>query len=521
MVTAVRSAINKAAAERAVRFIEALRQTKGQWAGQRLKLMEWQKRDIIVPLFGTLNADGMRQYRTCYVELPRKNGKSTLAAGVANLLAFADGEMGAEVYSAASDRDQASLVFNEAASMVKQSPALSRHMKVIESQKRIINYTTSSFYRAISAEAYSKHGFNAHAVIYDELHAAADRELWDVLRTSMGARRQPLMFVITTAGVDRNSICWEMHDYALKVLSGVVEDPTFLPVIYAAPDDADWKDEKVWAAANPALGEFRALDEIRMLAHQAAETPAFEMTFRRLYLNQWVNSYERWMPLDKWDACGGLVDMDSLKGRPGYAGLDLSATTDLTALGIDFPREDSTHDILVHFWIPADTMREKERKDRVPYSEWVRQGYITATPGNVIDYKSIMQYLVEARERFDIREVAFDRWGATKLSQDLIDAGFVMVPFGQGFASMSAPTKELMTLVLGGKVRHGGNPVLRWNVDNIVVNQDPAGNLKPDKARSTQRIDGVVALIMALDRATRHAGELGPSVYESRGVITI
>jgi len=505
-------------ANRAIQFIELLKHTKGEWAGQQFILMDWQ-RDIIRKLFGTVNPDGTRQYRTCYIELPRKNGKTTLSAAIALFLLFADGEVGGEIYSAANDRGQASLVFNEAASMVRQDPYLIKQCKIIDSQKRIAHYAMNSFYCAISAEAYSKFGYNAHGIIYDELHASPDRELWDVLTTSTGARKQPLTVVITTAGYDRNSICWEQHDYACKVRDGIIDDPTFLPVIYAAPENADWTDEEVWHKCNPALDVFRSLDEMRTLCNKAKETPALEMTFRRLYLNQWTTSAERWMPMDKWDACAGVVNEEGLKGRLCYAGLDLAATTDLTALSLVFPDENSL-DVVMRFWIPDDTAREKERRDRVPYLTWAQQGFIKLTEGNVIDYGYIKQELLELREIFNIQEIAFDRWGATKLVQELQDEGFTVVPFGQGYASMSPPTKELMTLVLSQKIRHGGHPILRWNADNMVVAQDPAGNLKPDKAKATQKIDGVVALIMAIDRASRHQQE-GVSIYEQRGLITL
>jgi phage terminase large subunit-like protein len=519
MVVATKPKMNQGAAKRAVLFIENLTHTKGEWAGKPFYLMPWERK-IVEKLFGTLNSDGTRQYRTCYIELPRKNGKSTLAAGIALYLLFADEEIGAQVYSAANDRNQAALVFNDAAAMVRQAPALWKRSKIIDSQKRIVYQGQNSFYCAISAEAYSKFGYDSHGVIYDELHAAPNRELWDVLTTSFGARRQPLLLCITTAGYDRNSICWEQHDYACKVRDGIIDDPTFLPVIYAAPDDADWTDEDIWFESNPALGAFRSIDEMRTLCAKAQETPALEMTFRRLYLNQWTSSVERWMPMDKWDECGGEVSLEELKGKPCYCGLDLAATTDLTALSLVFPREDG-YDVLMRFWIPGDTAREKERKERVPYRLWAKQGFIKLTEGNVIDYGYIRQELKELAEMFPIQEIAFDRWGATKLVQDLEADGFTVVPFGQGYASMSPPTKELMTLVLGGKIRHGGNPILRWNADNMVVNQDPAGNLKPDKAKATQKIDGVVALIMGLDRATRHEGQKKPSVYEDRGVLSI
>ncbi len=492
-----------------------------------MKLMPWQEA-IVRTLFGTLNSDGTRQYRTLYLELPRKNGKSTIAATFADYLLFFDNEPGAEIYSAANDRDQASIVFNEAASMIEQEPAFVGCCDVLHATKRIWVPSTKSFYRAISAEAYTKHGYNAHAVIYDELHAAPDRELWDVLTTSVGSRRQPLIIVITTAGYDRNSICWEQHDYAQRVLNGMVKDSTFLPVIYAAPEDADWKDEKVWAACNPALGEFRNIDEMRQLCKKAQEIPALEMTFRRLYLNQWVNSSERWLPMDTWDGCSAAPEVK--EGDVCYAGLDLSSTTDLTALVLDFPKGDGTHDILSHFWIPGDTAIEKEKKDRVPYRTWAKQGLITLTGGNVVDYRSILEYTKRALQIYDIRELAFDRWGSQKLVVDLEELGFnsdpklkgrKLIAFGQGYASMSAPTKELMNLTLQKKLRHGGNPILRWNADNLIVTSDPAGNLKPDKAKATQKIDGMVALIMAISRATVHANLNTKSVYETRGALIL
>jgi phage terminase large subunit-like protein len=412
--------------------------------------------------------------------------------------------------------------------MVRQAPALAKRSKIIDSQKRIVVHSTNSYYQVLSAEAYSKHGINAHGILFDELHTQPDRELWDVLTTSQGSRRQPLIFVMTTAGYDRNSIGWEIHDYACKVRDGILKDPTFLPVIYAAPDDADWTDEDVWKKCNPALDTFRSIDEMRMLCARAKEIPALEMTFRRLYLNQWVNSVERWLPMDKWDACNQPIDSENLKGKICYAGLDLAATTDLTALSLVFPDENGSYDILMHFWIPGDRAIEIERKDRVPYREWAREGYITLTEGNVIDYDYILHYLKEQSEIYNIQELAFDRWGSQKLITDMQEHEFVvdakvpgrhLVPFGQGYVSMSAPTKELMNLVLSQKIRHGGNPILRWNADNLVVTQDPAGNLKPDKSKATQKIDGMVALIMALDRATRHADDT--SIYESRGILVI
>ena len=478
-------------------------------------------------LFGTLNADGTRQYRTAYFSVGRKNGKTELGAGVAVYLLTADNEAGAQIYSAASDRMQAGLLYHAAAPMVRQAPALAKRCKIVDSQKRIIYAATNSYYQVLSAEAYSKDGLNAHGILFDELHAQPNRELWDVLTTSVGSRRQPLVLVMTTAGYDRNSICFEQYDYACKVRDGIIDDPTFLPVIYEAPEHADWTDENVWKLANPALGTFRNLDEMRQQCKKAQETPALEMTFRRLYLNQWVNSVERWLPMDAWDKCNAKPE--NLAGRPCYAGLDLSSTTDLTALALVFPSDDGSYDVIWHYWIPEETAAEKERRDRVPYREWARQGFITLTPGNIIDYGYVLRQIKEWMGVYDLRELAFDRWGSQKLTTDLEEMGFAadpkaqgahLVAFGQGFASMSPPTKELMTLVLSNKIRHGGNPVSRWCADNMVVATDPAGNLKPDKAKATQKIDGLVALLMGLDRATRHNDETGKSVYEGRGVLS-
>lgn len=519
----IRPGFHKEVADRAIYIIENLKHSTGEWAGLPFKLMPWQKKPL-EQFFGTLNADGTRQYRTLYEEVPRKNGKTEQGAGIATYLLVGDNEPGAQIYSCAGDRAQASLIYNSAAPMVRQSPALMSRLVIIESQKRIVYHEQNSFYQVLSAEAYSKHGLNVHGNLFDELHTQPNRDLWDVMRTGSGARRQPVTMVMTTAGYDRNSIAWEIHDYACKVRDGIINDPTFLPVIYAAPEDADWMSPVTWKKCNPALGNFRKIDEIKTLCKQAQEMPAFEMTFRRLYLNQWVNSAERWMPINLWDDCKVEFGTDEFNG-PCYAGLDLSTTTDLTALSLIFPHSDGSYTVLADFWVPEDSILERAHKDRVDYSQWVREGLIHTTPGNVVDYSYILHDLGEKLKLYDIRELAFDRWGSQKIVVDLQNIGFEIDPklpghhlvqFGQGYASMSPPTKELMTLVMQKKIRHDGNPVLRWNIDNLVVTQDPAGNLKPDKAKATQRIDGAVAMIMALDRATRHNGD-NKSVYETRG----
>lgn len=440
---------------------------------------------------------------------------SQLAAGVALYLLFADKEPGAQVYGAASDRDQASIVFRVAKEMTEHSPTLLKKAKVIDSTKRIVVMSTASFYRAIPADAGGSHGFNASGVIVDEVHVQPNRDLIDVLNTSTGARRQPLTFYITTAGFDKHSICYELHDYALKVRAGIIDDPTFLPVVYAADEQDDWTHPATWAKCNPSLGVTPKLDYLERECARAKETPAYENTFRRLHLSQWTAQETRWLPVEKWDACATDVDPENLRGRTCYAGLDLSSTTDISALVLLFPDGDS-YDLLPFFWLPADSARKRGREDRVPYETWASQGYIDLTPGNVIDYAYIRAKLNSLAEEYNIVELGYDPWNATQLVIELQDDGFSVVPVRQGFASLSAPTKELEKLILGKRLRHNGNPVMRWMVDSVSVKVDSAGNLKPDKATSRERIDGVIATIVAVDRATRSQG---PSCYESQDIL--
>lgn len=521
-MTASEFYFDERAASVACNFFEKLLvHSKGEWAGKPFELQPWQRNDIIRPLFGwKRRSDGTRRYRRAYIEVARKNGKSTIAAGIANLLLFADGEPGAEVYSAAADRDQASIVFTEARSMVESSPALSERAQVYK--RSIVVPATRSSYRVLSADAYTKHGLNAHGIVFDELHAQPNRDLWDVLTTSTGARRQPLIVAITTAGFDRNSICWEQHEYARQVLTGIIEDPSFFPYIAAAEESDDWLDEAVWSKANPGLGVTVKVDYLRNEARRAQHSPAYQNTFRRLHLNQWTQQETRWLDMEAWDACGEPVDARLLAGQPCFGGLDLASSSDIASFVLCFPAEEGEEERFVwlpHFWIPAENLVERVRKDRVPYDAWSRQGLITVTEGNVIDYGYIVRDIEALAEKYNIREIAFDRWGAFQVSQALEGAGLTMVGFGQGFASMSPPTKELLRVVLDGKLRHGGNPVLRWMADNMIVTTDPAGNVKPNKAKSREKIDGIVAGVMALDRAIRN-GAAG-SVYEERGILML
>lgn len=506
----------------AVAFFEKLlHHSKGEWAGEPFQLQTWQAEEIIKPLFGwKRKSDGTRRFRRAYIEIPRKNGKSTLSSGIALYLLFADGEPGAQVFSAAADRDQASIVFDEAKTMVEQSPELARRSQVFK--RAILVPAENSTYRVLSADAPTKHGLNAHGIIFDELHAQPNRELWDVLTTSTGSRRQPLVVAITTAGFDRESICWEQHEYARKVLEGINDDPSFFAYISAAKETDDWLDPEVWAKANPGLGVTIKAEYLEQECRRAQLSPAYQNTFRRLHLDQWTSQETRWLSMQAWEACGSAVDPKLLEGSACFGGLDLASSSDIASLVLDFPNEtgeDEHHIWLPYFWIPEENMIERSHKDQVSYDTWVRLGLIRATPGNVIDYSFILRDIVELGEKYNIREIAFDRWGAFQVSQQLDGAGFIMVGFGQGFQSMSPPTKDLLRLVMDGKLSHGGNPVLRWMADNMVVSTDPAGNVKPNKQKSREKIDGIVAGIMALDRAVKNTN--AGSVYESRGVLTL
>ena len=530
---------DKQAADRVVYFISHLKHTKGRWAGQYFKLLPWQEK-IIRDVFGTLRADGTRRYRTVYTEVGKKNGKSEFAAGIALYLLVGDNEPSAEVYGAACDRDQAAIVYDVAAQMVKKSPALSKRLKVRDSVRRIIYQKTGSFYRVLSSEVKTKHGFNTHGVIFDELHAQPNRELWDVLTEGSGAARtQPLTVAITTAGIDRNSICWELHERARRILNGTIQpedDPTFYPVIFGPPDDEagtdwDWTDEENWKTVNPSLGKIIRIEDMRDDFKQAEQRVEKENLFKQLRLNIWVKQSTRWIKLSDWDKCVGDVKLEDLKGKDCYSALDLSSSNDLTALLHVFPFDDMFK-ILCRFWIPEDRAADKEKTDHVPYSRWIREGYVQTTPGNLIDYEFVRHQVEQDRASFRMQELCYDPWGAVKLITEFEEDGFVidqklqreghplLVEFRQGYRSMSPPSKELVNAMLGCKLEHGNNPVLRWNIDNLVIQMDPAGNIKPDKAKATQRIDGAVALIMALDRAMRHKGSV-KSKYETEGLNTI
>jgi phage terminase large subunit-like protein len=507
------------AADRAVQFFGLLKLVEGRGAGERWDLMPWMEYEVIRPLFGYKRADGTRLYRTVWLEVPRKNAKTTLAAGLALYGLVADGEPGAQVYMGARDRHQARICFELARKMVQASPSLRKRCRAVRSYIEVPD--TGSVLRTISGEALGQHGFNAHIAVLDEVHAHKNRDIWDVMASSVGARRQPIVIGITTAGTyDVNHIAWEQHDYAVRVASNELDDPSYLAVIYGVEPEDDWTEPKIWKKANPSMGvtimpEFFE-DEIR----KAKVSPARQTSFEQLYLNKWTREVSRWINMDSWSTCGEKpIDIEAYKGRACFVGLDLSSTTDISALVQIFPEEDGSFTVYPRFWIPTDNLADRERRDRLPYGQWAASGHLNMTPGNVIDYRFIKHEIEQMATDFHILELAYDPWNSTQLVVELAEQGLRVAPTRQGFATMSAPTKELERLIVSGQLSHGNHPVLASHADAALVSTDPAGNLKPDKAKSTARIDGLVALIMALNSAMLAGTSLtGKSVYEERGV---
>jgi len=476
----------------------------------------------------------MRQYSTTYWELPKKNGKSEIAAGVALYGLFIDEEQGAEVYSAAATRDQASIVFKVAAQMVRNQPALLERCRIIDSTKTIVlRDDPSSFYKAISADAGTQDGVNPHMVVFDELHRQKGREFWDVLEYGMATRSQPLMFAITTAGIASESpLCWDHHEYARQVRDGIFRDPSFYPVLYGLDEKEDWtlegepargtKPATGWFKANPGLGDFKRLDLMRKDFQKALRLPAQQSSFRRFHLNEWGQQESRWISLADWDECGVPFNLADLAGKQCFAGLDLSSTKDITALVLLFPIEDLVFAV-PYFWIPEEDLHERSIRDKVTYDLWASQGLIHLTPGKAVDYSFVRQTVNDLGKIYEIKELGYDPWNAAQIAIELQADGFTMVPTRQGFISMSAPSKEIERRVLGNKLRHGGNPILRWMMDCTSVAQDAAGNIKPvkpDRGKSSKRIDGIAAMATGFARFIVQPIET-QSVYDTRGPLGI
>lgn len=498
-------------------FAKFLRHSKGIWAGQSFELLPWQRDDLIYPLFGWVRKDGTRRYRKAYVEIAKKNGKTQLGAGIGLYLLTVDGEPGAEVYSVATKRDQAAIAHDEAVRMVRASPALAARLKVNYATKVISYQKTNSKYAALSADAAGSEGLNIHGLIVDELHAWTDRPFWESLRYGMAARRQPLTFIITTAGVyDKASIGWQEHEYAERILQGTVDDTeTFAYIAAAGPED-DIEDPAVQKKANPSYGVTIAPEELAKAVRDAKNRPNELNMLRRYRFNIWSQASTTWINLAKWDE-GAQPEwtLDDVCELPCYIGLDLSSTTDTTALVAVFVDGD-TYYLWPRIYVPQETARNRSQFEKTQYVDWVQQGHMVATPGSAVDYSFILADISGLAEQCNIREIAVDRWNATQLITDLENDGYPVVAVGQGYRSVSDPAKHLEASVLSGRVRHNGHPVLRWHVANTAIDQDQAGNIKPNKARSRDRIDGVAATINALGRAMLL--ESGASFYDDAGL---
>lgn len=508
-----------------VRFFEDnLRHSAGKWAGQPFIPIQWQRDDILMPLFGWVREDGTRRYRLGYIEVAKKNGKSTLGSGIVLYLLTWDGEKGAEVYGAASDRPQAGIVYHEAASMVAQSPALASHCQCIDSRKRIVFPRTGSFYQALSADAFRAEGLKIHGLIFDELHAQPNRRLWDALKYGGAARSQPLLLSITTAGWDRESVCYEQHDYAEAVIDGPsgggIDDAAYFAYIRGADQADDWKDPAIWAKANPSLGETIAISDMAEACKRASRTAADIDSFKRYRLNIWTTSETHWIDLDRWDECKGAVDPAELMGRSCWAGMDLASTTDMTALVLGFPMDDEEFAILPFFFLPAKPENSRDAANQERYRKWAAMGLLEETPGNVTDYRWIRSRLEELSKQYDIQEIGYDPYNANQFAIQLQDEdGMNMVEVRQGTITMNEPSKQFERLVLKRQLRHGGNPILRWMAGNVTVKPDPKDNIMPGKPRAAAKIDGIIASIIALLRAK--VGEDMTSVYEGRGLLVI
>ncbi len=505
---------------RAAFFFEAyLRHTKGRWRGLPFRLLPFELAEVL-GIYGPTDSRDRRLVKTAYIEHARKSGKSEKGAGHALQGLVADGEQAAEVYGCAFDRDQAALVYRVAADMVDLSPELSKLLTVRRSTHRIIALKTGGFYRAIPSDAAGSHGFNASRIVFDEIHTQRNRELWDVMQTSMGTREQPLTYAITTAGHDKESICYELHDYAVKVQKDVVKDESWYVDVRNTPEDADWREESHWSFANPALGDdadidagraFRRLDELRRMAKEAEQRPALINTFRNLYLNQWTASRSQWIDMGLWDqggAKGKLYLESELDGEECFTGIDLSSIHDVTAVWHGFPQADGSWRMLWRFWLPEAWV---EKRPNHPLSEWARRGWVKTTDGDVIDFGVIQTQLEKDAERFQIRELGFDPWQSTQLVQALSDGGMTVAKVPQGMATLTDPTKEFERLVAAGLWHHNNNPVARWMVDNVTL-KTIGDQIKPEKSKSMDKIDGVIAAVNGLERSIRAEPMADPAV---------
>jgi phage terminase large subunit-like protein len=475
-------------------------------AGTPIELQPWQQ-DFVATLFGWKRPDGSRRYREAPLFIPRKNGKSTLAAGLLLYQIVADMRQGAQYYCAAETRDQASLIFNMCARMVRSQPKLSKRLKIIDSTKRLTYQQMGSYFRAVPNEKGIFHGTKPACVAFDELHLQRNRDTWDGAKTAFGTSLNPLMLIMSTAGIDRHSICYEVWTVARNVRDGTNPADHILPCIYELPEGAQWDDEGVWHEVNPNLGVTISLDFLRQECQQAKDSFAYENTFRNLYLNQWTEQAVRWIQMDKWRL--GNEPVPGLDGEPCWLAVDLSSQQDITALVAAFPRPSGGFYLKCKFWVPGDSAHKRERMDNVPYRTWQRDGHLEFTHAGSIDDQAIRKTINEWASRYEVQEIAFDPWNAKRLQNDLIQDGFEsrIVEHRPGMPSMGPPTKIFDRLITDGHIQHGNNPVLTWMAGNVAVVFDTHENFRPCKEKSTERIDGIVAAVMAVGRAATNQAQ--------------
>ena len=501
---------------RAIHFIECLKHTKGKWAGSRFRLEPWQQ-FVVWNIFGWKHADGTRRFRYTYIEIARKNGKTALAAGIALYMLFADGESRPEVYSAATIKDQAKICFSDAVAIVKATD-LKNYLTPFRNS--IVYDLKGGTMKPLSSDYGTHDGLNPSCAIIDEFHAHKDSGMFDVLKSAFGARRQPLMFIITTAGFNKAGACYAYRDNVIKVLRGVNEDDSLFGIIYTQDSKEEWDDPKMWSKSNPNLGVSLSSDYLADQVKDAKNRPEAVRNVQTKNFNLWVDAERTWILDEKWMECIGTTPREELKGCACWGGLDLSNVSDITAYVLLF-HENDHFQLLPYFWIPEEKMQEKIRKENINYERWVAEGYVTVTPGNVIDYDFVKADILRIVADYDLQASAYDRWNSSQTIIDLQNEGMVCNPFGQGYGSMSAPTKEFEKMVLTGKIEHFGNPVLRWMLASTVVMTDPAGNIKPDKAKSMQKIDGIVASIMALGEWMTAQASEDENPYNQRGLLQL
>jgi len=507
---------DRKAAIRAIGFIEKLKHTKGKWAGQRFKLESWQQ-FILWNIFGWMKADGTRRFRYVYVEIARKNGKTALSAGIGLYMLFADGEARPEVYSAATVKDQARICFSDAVEIVKKTD-LKNYLSPYRNS--IVYELKGGTMKPLSSDYGTHDGLNPSCGIIDEFHAHKDSGMFDVIKSAFGARRQPLMFIITTAGFNKNGACYAYRSNVIKILKGINEDDSLFGIIYTLDSKEEWDNPKMWIKSNPNLGVSVFPEYLADQVNDAKNRPEAVRNVMTKNVNLWVDAEKTWILDDMWQKCIGTTDIKSLRGCKCWGGLDLSNVSDITAFVLLF-HENEKFQLLPFFWIPEDKMLEKIRKENINYDKWSSLGFVKVTAGNVLDYDFVKADILQIAEIYDLQSTAYDRWNASQTIIDLQNEGMECSPFGQGYGSMGAPTKEFEKMVLTEKIEHFGNPVLRWMMASTVVKTDPAGNIKPDKEKSSQKIDGIVASIMALGEWMTAQAEEDNNPYNQRGMLSL